>query len=176
MDNFKLKDLYLETARGTLSEGMRKIEHCVNQLTDAQVWWRDRPEMNSIANLMLHLSGNVRQWIVSGIGGSPDTRNRPREFSDHSGRPKTEILASLKAAVDEADAAMARLSADDLVAERKIQGFDSNVTSALFHSISHFRGHTQEIIHLTRVQLGDKYKFDFVPQGAAQLSAGGSGA
>src|SRR5580765_6094612 len=101
MDNFKLKDLYLETARGTLSEGMRKIEHCVNQLSDAQIWWRDRPEMNSTANLMLHLSGNVRQWIVSGVGGAPDVRNRPLEFSDHSGRPKAEILAILKATVQE---------------------------------------------------------------------------
>ena len=165
--------IFLQSARDVLSEGFRKIEHCVNQLTDEQVWWRDRPQMNSIANLMLHLSGNVRQWIVSGVGGEADNRNRPAEFSDRSDRTKGEILAILQGTCGEADAAMARQTAADLVSPRKIQGFDSDVTSAIMHCISHFRGHTQEIIHLTRLQLGEKYQFDFVPQGAAQVSASG---
>jgi hypothetical protein len=188
-----LPQLFLTAARDTLAEGLHKIEHCVDQLTDDQVWWRPTPqnligqppataknipskssEMNSIANLMLHLAGNLRQWIVAGVGGAKDVRNRPLEFSDHSRRPKAEVLAQLQKTVSEADAVLARLTPEQLVENRRIQGFDTNVTAALFGTISHFRGHTQEIIHMTRQQLGDQYKFDFVPQGSEQISAPGA--
>src|SRR5687768_15917118 len=100
---------YVEAVRHTLSEAMAKIEHCVAQLTDAQIWWRPREEMNSIANLMLHLAGNVRQWIICGIGIAKDVRNRPAEFSDRSQRPKEEILDLLRRTVREADAVLAGL-------------------------------------------------------------------
>ena len=128
--------------------------------------------MNSIGNLMLHLSGNLRQWIVSGVGGAKDVRNRPLEFSDRSIRPKGEIIDILKKTVAEADAALARLKADQLVSPRRIQGFDTSVIAAIIDTIPHFRGHVQEIIHITRQQLGEKYQFDFVPKGKEQESAG----
>jgi hypothetical protein len=178
----QLPQLFLAAARETLAEGFHKIEHCVNQLTNDQVWWRPAAqppataknatsEMNSIANLMFHLAGNIRQWIIAGVGGAKDVRNRPLEFSDHSRRPKAEVLAQLQKTVAEADAVLARLTPEQLVENRRIQGFDTNVTEALFGMISHFRGHTQEIIHMTREQLGDGYQFDFVPQGPEQTSA-----
>jgi hypothetical protein len=172
-DSQQLANILIAAARHTLDEGQRKIEHCVGQLSDAQVWWRSKPEMNSIANLMLHLAGNVRQWIVSGIGGAADVRNRPQEFADHSQRPKHEILKQLQATVAEADTVISQLTAVDLISPRRIQGFDTTITTALFDCISHFRGHVQEIIHMTRQQLGKTYKYDFVPQGAEQVSAGG---
>ena len=101
-------------ARNCLKEGVDKIEHCLAQLTDEQVWRRPRPEMNCIANLMLHLSGNVRQWIISGIGGAKDVRNRPGEFADQSRRPKHELLATLKSTVDEADGVPSRSASPSL--------------------------------------------------------------
>src|SRR5690242_704683 len=153
----------IETARDCLSKGMHKIEHCVNQLSDEQIWWRPRPEMNSIANLMLHLSGNARQWLVNGVSGAPDTRNRPREFGDRSNKPKAELLAKLQATVKEAEQTLASLNAEKLIARRRIQGWDVSAMKAMFDSIAHFRGHVQEIIHMTREQLGEKYQFDFVP-------------
>jgi len=165
--------IFLATARGSLAEGLRKIEHCVNQLSDEQLWWRPRPEMNSIANLMLHLSGNIRQWIVSGVGGSADVRNRPVEFSDRSNRPKAEVLAILQKTVKDADAAIAKVDESQLAAARRIQGRETNVTEAIFKPLAHFQGHVQEIIHLTREQLGERYKFDFVPKGKEQESASG---
>jgi hypothetical protein len=168
----EVSNAFIASARNTLEVGMRKIEHCVGQLNDQQLWWRPRPEMNSIANLMLHLSGNLRQWIVSGVGGAKDVRNRPLEFSDRSIRPKGEIIDVLKKTVAEADAALARLKADQLVSPRRIQGFDTSVIAAIIDTIPHFRGHVQEIIHITRQQLGEKYRFDFVPKGKEQESAG----
>jgi hypothetical protein len=165
-----------DNAREELTEGLSKIEHCLNQLTDAQAWWRPRPEMNSIANLMLHLAGNLRQWIVAGVGGAPDVRNRPGEFADRSGAPKSEAFAKLQGVIRACDAVLARLGPDDLLAPRRIQGYDLSVTRAIFHVIPHFRGHVQEIIHMTRAQLGERYKFNFVPTTPEQISAGGRSA
>jgi len=169
-----LSGAFIAESRTVLSEGMHKIEHCIGQLEDGQLWWRPRPEMNSIANLMLHLSGNVRQWIVGGIGGAKDDRNRPREFSDRSNRPKTQLLGILQKTVAEADAVLAGLTAEQLLAPRRIQGFQTSVIGAIMSTIPHFRGHVQEIIHITRQQLGQKYRFDFVPKGTEQESAGGA--
>lgn len=169
---FDAGKLYLSAARESLAEGLRKVEHCARQLNEEQVWWRPRPGMNSVANLMLHLAGNVRQWIVSGVGGARDIRNRPEEFIDRSELPKNNILSMLRSAVREADELMEKLPSQKLGEPRRIQGFDTTVLGAIFDSIAHFRGHAQEIIHMTREMLGDKYKFDFVPQGAEQESAG----
>ena len=149
------ESVFVGSARETLAEGLAKIEHCVAQLSDDQLWWRPRPEMNSIANLMLHLSGNVRQWIIAGVGGAKDARNRPGEFADRSNRSREQVLGILKSTVDDALAVLARQTADDLVSPRRIQGFDSNVSDAIFSSISHFRGHVQEIIHMTRAARGE---------------------
>src|SRR5688500_18064037 len=149
-------DAFVAGAGQQLREGLAKIEHCLAQLSDEQVWWRPRPEMNSIANLMLHLAGNMRQWIVAGVGGAiRDERDRPAEFGDRSGRPKAEVLAVLRDVVRQCDETLARLTPDELVAPRRIQGFDVTVTAAIFDTIPHFRGHVQEIIHMTRAQLGE---------------------
>jgi hypothetical protein len=171
-DGSNVGALYLATARECLVEGLRKIEHCVHQLNEEQVWWRPRPEMNSIGNLLLHLAGNLGQWIVSGIAGARDIRNRPEEFADRSELPKNNILSMLRSAVREADGVMEKLPTEKLTAARRIQGFDTTVLAAIFDTVAHFRGHCQEIIHQTRQILGDKYKFDFVPQGPEQESAG----
>jgi hypothetical protein len=167
---------FTDGARSELSEGLSKIDHCLNQLADEQAWWRPRPEMNSIANLMLHLAGNLRQWIVAGVGRAPDMRDRPGEFADRSGASKSELLAKLQGVIRECDAVLARLGPDDLLAPRRIQGYDVTVAGAIFHVIPHFRGHVQEIIHMTRAQLGDRYQFEFVPKTPEQISAGGRSA
>ncbi|MCA9067462.1 MAG: DUF1572 family protein [Planctomycetaceae bacterium] len=146
-----------------LEDALGKIKHCLGQLDDEQIWWRPIPTMNSIANLVLHLCGNVRQWIVSGVGGVEDKRNRPQEFSERGPIGSDELLGRLEATITEAKEAIARASAKDLLATRRIQGFDVTGFGAIFHSVSHFRGHTQEIVHMTRFQLGEHYQFDFVP-------------
>jgi Protein of unknown function (DUF1572) len=171
--DMRICDAFTSAMRETLAEGMRKIEHCAGQLRELQFWHRPRAEMNSIANLCLHLTGNLRQWIISGVGGAEDVRNRPLEFSDRSNRGKSEVLVVLNGTVKEADEILSRLQGGELVAARRIQGFDTTVLSAVVNTVSHFRGHVQEIIHMTREQLGEKYRFDFVPRGKEQESGGG---
>jgi hypothetical protein len=154
-----------------LTQALDRLKHCLNQLTDAQVWWRPTAEMNSIGNLVLHLAGNVRQWILAGIGGAKDARFRQGEFDERRQIPKAELLANLEATVAEAKAALAQQTPEEWARVRRIQSFEVSGLGAAVHSVSHFRGHTQEIIHLTRTQLGEKYKFDFVPKTKEQGAA-----
>ena len=161
-------------ARNTLAHALHKIEHCLDQLRDADVTWRPRPEMNSVAIVINHLCGNLRQWLISGLGGAADVRNRPSEFADPGQVTVAELRQKLKLTVAEADAVLARLDPADLLRTRRVQGFDVTGMHAMFHTVSHFEGHTHQIVQWTRLLRGDAYRFEFVPktpeQGAARAA------
>jgi hypothetical protein len=146
-----------------LTSALGRVKHCLGQLTDEQVWRRPQPSLNSIGNLILHLCGNLRQWVVAGVGGAADARDRPAEFAQRGPIPKAEVLATLDAVVGEARGVLGGLTARQLLEVRRIQGFDVTALAAVFDSVPHFRGHTQEIVHMTRSQLGDGYQFAWVP-------------
>lgn len=142
-----------------LDAALSRIVHCVAQLTDQQVWLRPHKEMNSIGNLLLHLAGNVGQLLVSGVGGEPDTRDRPAEFAARGPIPKADLLDRLTGVVNRAKAAVATASDTVLCQPIPIKRFDWTGLQAVIRCVAHFRGHTQEIIHMTRVLLGEQYQF-----------------
>jgi hypothetical protein len=154
---------FITAARQRLAESAAKIRHCLGQLSDVQLWWRPGESQNSIANLVLHLCGNVRQWIIAGCGTEADTRDRPREFAERGPLPRAELARRLDETVAGAEAVLAGLSAQDLLEGRRVQGFDTTILGAIMDSVPHFSGHTQEIVCLTRLQLGDAYQFRWVP-------------
>jgi hypothetical protein len=154
-----------------LTSALAKINHCLNQLTDEQVWYRSQPSFNSIGNLILHLCGNVRQWIVTGLGGAPDVRNRAAEFAERGPLPRAKLLARLETVVGDANSVLTRLTAQQLMQVRRIQGFNVTGLAAVFDSVPHFRGHTQEIVHMTRSLLGEGYQFQWKPSNAEQGAA-----
>jgi Protein of unknown function (DUF1572) len=160
-----------KAAADELAEAFGKIKHCLDQLTNEQIWWRPKPSLNCVGNLILHLCGNLRQWIVCGVGGGTDNRDRPREFSERAPIPKVEMLRKLDEIVGEAQAALRALRADHLLETRRIQATDQTALSAIFGSVPHFRGHTQEIVLMTRLQLGDAYRFLWMPQSKEQGAA-----
>lgn len=162
-DEDGLVALMTREASRELDEAMRVIRHCVGQLDDDQVWWRPEPSMNSVANLMLHLAGNVRQWITCGVGDRRDDRNRPQEFAERGPISRQTLVERLEAVISSAQETMSATTADDLETSLRIQAFEVTGLGAILHSVSHFRGHTQEIVHMTRSLLGDAYQFDFVP-------------
>ena len=166
-----LNSAFIDLARSHLAAKIGRIEHCVGQLDDGQVWWRPHDSMNSIGNVLLHLCGNMRQWLISGVGGVPDTRDRPAEFAERVPVPKDELMRRLVAVAAEADAALAALVESRLPEPRRIQGFDETVLSAIWGSLEHLSGHAQEIVYVTRMLLGDRYRFAWTPttpeQGAA---------
>jgi hypothetical protein len=153
----------MNEAATELGKALERLAHCLDQLTDEQVWWRSSESMNSIGNLILHLCGNLGQWVVAGLGGTPDARDRPGEFAERSLIPKAELLDRLRSAVAESQRVLRGLSAAELLRVRRIQGFDVTGLWALFDAVPHFRGHTQEIVYRTRELLGDRYRFAWVP-------------
>ena len=128
-----------------------KIERSLELLTDEQIWWRANPQSNSIGNLLLHLSGNVRQWIVCGLGGAADERDRDSEFAERHLIPRDELLAGLKQTLSEADAALAKADADKLLERHLIQGCDVTAMAAIFHVVEHFSMHTGQIIMIAKM-------------------------
>ena len=89
-----IEQLFLECSTRRLRQNVDRIEKCLARLTEDQIWLREHESENAVGNLLLHLAGNVRQWIISGVGGAPDTRDRDTEFNARSGPPKTELLPS----------------------------------------------------------------------------------
>jgi hypothetical protein len=150
-------------AGNELTSALGKIKHCLSQLNDEQVWRRSQPSLNSIGNLILHLCGNLRQWIVAGMGGAADARDRPAEFAERGPIPKADLLRMLDTVIGETREVLCKLTARQLLEARRIQGFDVTGMAAIFDSVPHFRGHTQEIIHMSRLQLGDAYQFAWKP-------------
>lgn len=132
-----------------------RIERCLEKLSDHDVWWRPNPESNSIGNLLLHLAGNVRQWIISGLGGTTDERQRQQEFDEQGPISCAELLSRLKNTVAEADRVLAGITSARLLEARKIQGHDVTVLEAIYHVVEHFSMHTGQIILLTKTWKGD---------------------
>jgi hypothetical protein len=141
---------FLTTAADKLAENLDRIETCLTELPPHFLWARDSENENAVGNLLLHLDGNVRQWILSGVGAGPDTRDRPREFSARTGANAAVLSAKLHGTVSEAVNLLRSLPAHRLAEEVSIQGYDSTVLSAIFHVVEHFSGHTYQIILLTK--------------------------
>lgn len=151
---------FIQEARGFLvSDYLPKIERCLERLTDEQVWWRANPDSNSIGNLVLHLSGNVRQWIVSGLGGAPDARLRQQEFDERALIPRAELLALLKKTLEEVDNVLVAIDPLQLLERRRIQGSEVTQLQAIFHVVEHFSMHTGQIILLTKMLTSEGLQF-----------------
>jgi hypothetical protein len=159
---------YIAAARHSLAESLAKIRHCFDQLDDSHMGWRPFPEQNSLTNIILHLCGNIRQWIVCPLTGATDARNRPAEFSQREALPKQELMRRLAAVIEEADRALASLQAATLPQARRIQAYDTTVLAAIFNSTSHLVGHTHQIVFITRWHLREKYKFHWAPKSVEQ--------
>lgn len=151
---------FIAKARSLLmTDYLPKIERCMERLDDEQVWWRRGEESNSIGNLILHLSGNVRQWIVSGIGGSTDTRVRQSEFDERAQIPRAELLKRLRETLSEADAVLANFQPDRILERRIFQGTEEITLDAVFHVVEHFSMHTGQIILLTKMLVESDLRF-----------------
>ena len=150
--------------RRLLDEAMRRIRHCVSMLTEAQVWHRPATNCNSIANLLLHLQGNVRQWIVAGLGGAADERDRPAEFAaDRSaGQPSgRQLVEQLEATVRAAVEVVERQTPAELLASYPFQQgkFPDTGVGCVLHVLEHFSGHAFQIYDRTKQATGKDLRF-----------------
>ena len=160
ISNGQIADEFIAYARKKLlSEYFPRIERCLQELSDEDIWWRAHETNNSVGNLVLHLSGNVRQWIVAGLGGAPDTRNRPQEFAERMPIPKEKLLNKLHATLSEADDVLERFDRSRILEVRHVQKYDVTCLEAIFHVVEHFSGHVGQIIYITKLRKGIDLKF-----------------
>ncbi len=138
-------------AQAKLRENLEQIGRCLKLLTEEQIWNRPNEVSNSIGVLVVHLEGNVRQWIGHGLGGLQDNRDRPAEFARRKPLPTMSLLSQIAATVDEAQAILERLSSRKLADDTKIQGYRVSGIAAVFHVVEHFSFHTGQIIYATKL-------------------------
>ena len=146
---------FIDESRDYLSNKyLPEIERCLEQLSDEDVWWRAGEESNSVGNLILHLEGNIREWIVGGVGALEFERVRQEEFDERRLISKSELLDRLRKIVAEADSVLSNLDPLILTERRAIQGRDVTVLKAIYHVVEHFSMHTGQIILLTKMRTG----------------------
>lgn len=164
---------FIDTCRYYVSsEYLPKIRRCLDALSEDDVWWRPNPGSNSVGNLVLHLAGNIRQWVVSGVGGRPDIRERATEFAADGETAGTEwnkarLLAHLASTLAEVDETLAALSPTDLLRRTVIQGQEVSVLEGVFHAVEHFSMHSGQIIYITKLRSGTDLRFYQVDEGIA---------
>jgi len=156
-------------SRRYLREYLAKIRLAVSVLDDDLIWARPNDASNSIGNLLLHLAGNARQWIVSGVGGAPDVRDRQSEFDRRTPLPSTSLIEWLEQTVSEVDRVLASLTPADLPTRRTIQANDVSVLEAIYHVVEHFSMHTGQIILLAKSKEPDRVRFYDMVDGHPRL-------
>ena len=158
--NFAVGSEYIAYCRRRLlNEYLPKIQRCFDELSDDDIWWRTHETDNSIGNLILHLNGNIRQWIISGIGGAADIRNRPLEFSERSHIPKAELLKRFEETLYEADKTLEHFDVAKLLEMRHFQKWDHTCLDAISHVVEHVAQHMGQIIYITKLRKEKDMKF-----------------
>jgi uncharacterized damage-inducible protein DinB len=147
-----LDRLFVECAREYLaSEYPAKLRVTVNALPADKLWWRPNEDSNSVGNLLLHLNGNLRQWIVAGVGNEGFERHRAEEFAAREGRPASDLLGALERTLADIDRILSGLTAERLAERCAIQGRDLTVLDAVFHVTEHFAYHLGQIILVAKM-------------------------
>lgn len=145
-----------------------KLRHCVNALPRTVVWARPDEDSNSIGNLLVHLAGNVTEWILGGVGGQSITRYRAGEFDQKDGADAPTLLGNLEEVLGKADSVLAALTAKDLERSIVIQGRETTVLGAVYHVVEHFAMHTGQIVLLTKMYAPGQIHFYDDAGGLAQ--------
>jgi Protein of unknown function (DUF1572) len=140
--------------RKLLEQYWPRLRKTVEPLSTEQIWWRPNPASNSIGNLILHLNGNVWQWMVASFNRLEDRRDRPAEFSASGDLSATDLLDRLGTTMAEAAKVLSRLTTDDLLATRQIQGYTVSGLAAVYQVVEHFGLHYGQILYVTKMLEG----------------------
>ena len=146
-------DEFLEASRVFLKEDfLPKLVHCLNAMSDDQIWWRPNEQSNSVGNLVLHLQGNVKQWIVSSLGGQKFRRDRDAEFATRERVSKAELVSGIEAAVVEVESVLRNFPTAQLLARYSVQTYQVSAMQAVYHVVEHFSYHLGQILYIYKLQ------------------------
>jgi hypothetical protein len=155
-----LSAIFLDFSRRKLTEQYwPRVRRCVESLSDEQVWWRPNEASNSIGNLLLHLDGNVRQWLISSFRRLEDVRDRPAEFRERQLLPGSALIERLGTTVNEASDVLAGLTETQLLATFHIQGYTVTGLHAVYQVVEHFGIHYGQILYITKLVSGQDLGF-----------------
>src|SRR5207245_9653402 len=167
----RLAEACLSQWRSRLEERfLPRIVDCLGQLSDEEIWWRPNEASNSIGNLVLHLCGNMRQWIISGLGGAVDIRERDKEFSERGPIARGELREELQQTVRQACAVLERIKAGDLARRYRIQEFDVTGYEAAAQVIEHVAYDAAQIIYVTTLKRARELGFSGIPSASSEAS------
>lgn len=169
MSSHPLQPFVDESRRLLTEEYPRKIAIALGSFDEEDLWWRPNDSSNSVGNLLIHLAGNVRQWVVHGLGGGADERHRAAEFARRGGLGPEEAFGALMASVQAAGRVLSGL--DPAILERpfRIQGVDTTGLQALYHVVEHFSMHTGQILYVAKLRGGrDLGLYDVDDEGKVQ--------
>ena len=145
-------NLFLRFSRDKLvNQYWPRLRQCVEPLTDEQIWWRPNAASNSIGNLMLHLNGNVRQWLVDSFNKVEDKRDRPAEFAATGNMTGSALLEKLGGTIAEGAMVLDRLTEAELTAPYEIQGYDVHGLDAVYQVVEHFGLHYGQIAYIAKM-------------------------
>lgn len=139
-----------EFSRRMIDEGLQRIGKCLSLLSEDEIWFQKNANTNSIGNLVLHLNGNVKQYIVATLGNQKDDRTRPEEFKISSRINSEEAFNQLSQTVNQANNIIKEISFDDLTRKNRVQGFEESTLSIIIHVIEHFSYHVGQVTFYTK--------------------------
>ncbi len=154
-----VESLFLKFSVDKLGELMNRVDACLGKLTQEQIWARGAENENAVGNLVLHLTGNVRQWIVSTLGNNPAPRDRDGEFNARQGPGAAELSKGLRGVLEQAQTVISGLDADSLTRMYEVQSCRVSGVEAVYHVVEHFAEHTGQIIFITKMLTGSDLEF-----------------
>jgi uncharacterized damage-inducible protein DinB len=156
MDNLenKIAADFVNVSSRRLGQMTEYLVTCVKKLSEEQIWRRQGAHENAVGNLVLHLCGNARQWIMHGVGGAPDVRVRDKEFSADVGMSGAELIALFESTMAEAKSVIASVPAERMTERVHPQGRDVSVLEAIYQVVGHVQQHVGQIILVTKQMLG----------------------
>ena len=131
-------------------ESVPRLKKCLAQLSEAEIWYRPNEETVSVGNLVIHLCGNVRQWLLSGLGKAPDHRKREDEFTEKGLIPTDKLIADLDAVMQDVEVLLDNLTLETLIATHSVQGFDETGIGILMHVVEHFSYHVGQVTYYVK--------------------------
>ncbi len=152
--NHEIAAAFLDYSSKKLEQSAKDMKTCLSKLTDAQVWERHGEHENAVGNLILHLCGNMRQWIMHGVGGAPDVRVRDAEFNARDGWSPDALTGLFEKTVAEARVVIEAVPAERLVERITPQNREVSVLEAIYQVVGHVQQHAGQIILLTKQMTG----------------------
>src|SRR5262249_17037328 len=146
---------FIESSRIFLkADFLPKLKHCLEDMSEADVWWRPNEQSNSAGNLVLHLCGNMSQWILNSMGNAQFNRDRDAEFAERRPRPKAELVATISETVNDVDRVLGELQTDRLLERFSVQAYTTSRLQAIYHVVEHFSYHLGQILYIYKLRTG----------------------